>query len=985
MPSCASLASNCAVEASSRPSQERLEGGFSVTRRRDAEIPASRPPGVLDGLRRSFASLRRRLPRVACSALLALAASVPSTAAVIVSGADRGVTRTTVAADPSGRRVVVMWESKQFAAHEHLRLNRSTDGGMRWRPEPLDFALNVVNPWFSDYLPEIALDRAGDLHVLWSQRSDTTSPVYARSADVGDTWPTKTPIGGGNLPRWYGIALSVGPEGQSLWSFHHDTNWRAYACGSSDGGRSWAVLAEHAGGYAAGDPEQGYCSDAVAFADRRHVLRQRGGALEVLTCRGEAWSACALPGGNALPSLAADHTLAVDDEGRLFAVYAAAGQVHCARSDDAGRTFSLQTAVTAGDPGEPSRPVVACRPAGVVVAWQETAGEASQIRYAVSAEGGQSFGPPQPLDTGGGAQAAPDLCAIGDTLYFSYTRDGQAAFARVPEAPAEAATATDRSNLLPDPGFSDFDGAAPRGWIATSWNQEFLQERFGRCEPGRDGTGSCLELAAGSGASIIHFTGPAVATQGDADYFLKGYYASTCERVSLKGEWFDEAGKTVRSFELRLPETQDGWVHFIQQLWSPALASQLRLSIEKKWQSGRVRFDDFSLRRGTVADYASEFALPDPASPEPWFPIFSWLGPYAWPQLGPEMTAQLDRDEYHLDYALAGFNVGYRAKFGLRYHFFPGPPADDGALAKAETDPALWVYHGGDEPSESAFAGIATQAQSLRDRGAKKPLWYNLLPTYGFKSYADYEHHVRAYLETVKPTFVTYDHYCLSGGNKAYGRDFFANLEIVRRQAQVHAVDWGVILQLVAFGGMRGPDEAELRWQAFTSLAYGAQAIGWFTYLTEVEYGGFNWRDAVVDREGFRTRHYSMLMRVNGDIARLGKTLIGLKSTGAFHTEPVPELASALSAARLVQSAEGGPLVLGEFADASGAPYLMVVNRDFTAPVSAKLTLRQPAASVREVGKATGEMAAFSGHGPGTDALVVTLAPGDGVLLRLGL
>ena len=233
-----------------------------------------------------------------------------------------------------------------------------------------------------------------------------------------------------------------------------------------------------------------------------------------------------------------------------------------------------------------------------------------------------------------------------------------------------------------------------------------------------------------------------------------------------------------------------------------------------------------------MTDYATEFDLPDSGSTDPWLPIFSWLGPYSWPQLGPEMAAQLDRDEYHLDYALAGFNVGYRARFGLRYH--PSPPADAAAVAHLNADPAVWVYHAGDEPSEAAFPRIASQARLMRELGAVKPLWYNLLPTYGFRSYEDYEHHIRAYLDTVKPAFITYDHYCLSAGNKSYGRDFFANIEIVRRECQARDVDWGIILQLVAFGGMRSPDEAELRWQAFCSLASGARAIGWFTYLTEV-------------------------------------------------------------------------------------------------------------------------------------------------------
>lgn len=916
-------------------------------------------------------------------ALVCLAVVAPGGAAsgMAVSGNDHGVQCTTIAADPSGHNVVIMWESKQFASHEHIRLNRSTDGGARWRPQPVDFAHNVVNGWFSDYLPEIALDRSNDLHVLWSQRSDTTGPCYARSSDLGDTWSIRTTVGGGNLPRWLGLALTVSADGKDLWSFHHDFNWHAYACGSTDGGKSWTVLADHDGAYSAGDPDRGYCSDSAAYEQRRHVLRQRAGAVQVLTWDGARWSTCVLSDGGQL-TLAADHTLAVDEQGRVFAVFGSAGRVVLARSEDGGASFNVQTAVAPGDQGEQALPTLALLPGDrLAVAWQQAVGERTQIRYALSSDAGVTFGDSQPLSPGG-VQTAPDLCAVGDTLYFSYTQDGQAMFARVPPLPAGVVAAVDRTNLIPDSGFDDFEGAAPRGWTVDSWNQEFLQERFGRGEPGRDGTGSCLELQAGSGASIINFHGPAIRVEGDTEYFLLGYYASACERVSVRGEWLDEAGGPLRAFEVRLPETQDTWVHFIKQLSSPAFARQLRLGIEKKWQSGRVRFDDFSLRRGTVADYATEFPLQDPTSDDPWLPIFSWLGPYSWPQFGPQMAAQLDQDEVHLDYALAGFTVGYRAKFGLRYH--PSPPEDAETLAQMETDPAVWTYHGGDEPSETAFAEIARRQQLLRAGGARKALWYNLLPTYGFKSYEDYEHHVRAYLETVQSTFFTFDHYCLSAGNKSYGRDFYANLELVRRQAQEHSVDWGVILQLVAFGGMRSPDEAELRWQAFSSLAYGARAIGWFTYLTEVEYGGMNWRDAVLDREGFRTRHYSMLVRLNAEMRQLGRTLVGLTSTGVYHTEPSPELTSPISEAKLVRSVEGAAVLVGEFVAADGTPYLMVVNRDFTAPAVARIALRQPVAVVQEVSKATGTPVPLAISATDADPLVLSLAPGDACLLRLG-
>ena len=69
------------------------------------------------------------------------------------------------------------------------------------------------------------------------------------------------------------------------------------------------------------------------------------------------------------------------------------------------------------------------------------------------------------------------------------------------------------------------------------------------------------------------------------------------------------------------------------------------------------------------------------------------------------------------------------------------------------------------------------------------------------------------------------------------------------------------------FGRVRGASDAELRWQAFTTLAYGSKALGWFCYLTEVNYGNWNnWEDMVINRDGTRTRHYAMLKYLNGEV-----------------------------------------------------------------------------------------------------------------------
>ncbi len=57
------------------------------------------------------------------------------------------------------------------------------------------------------------------------------------------------------------------------------------------------------------------------------------------------------------------------------------------------------------------------------------------------------------------------------------------------------------------------------------------------------------------------------------------------------------------------------------------------------------------------------------------------MGPKRWEHFGQEKAAQFDKDEYHIDYALANFNVGWSIKgkqFGTRYFpMVPNQAADE--------------------------------------------------------------------------------------------------------------------------------------------------------------------------------------------------------------------------------------------------------------------------------------------------------------------
>ena len=427
---------------------------------------------------------------------------------------------------------------------------------------------------------------------------------------------------------------------------------------------------------------------------------------------------------------------------------------------------------------------------------------------------------------------------------------------------------------------------------------------------------------------------------------------------------------------------------FYEELRSPDNASHLQIVITRRWVGGRLRFDDFSLREGRIMDFAEEFSI-RPVPDEDFFPIFAWLAPSARYE---EPGTNMDGDLQHSQYALANFNVGYSARFGVKCQ--SGVPADDTELAKLAGDPQLWWFHGGDEPGEGAFPELALIHERVRRLAPSKPFWVNLLPTYGFATLQEYDQYITNYIDTVKPDVFTYDHYCLVGkdpqvhAESSYSPnrqgDYFPNLEIVRKRALDAGVDFGVILSVGTFGGVRGASDAELRWQAFTTLAYGSKALGWFCYLTEVDYGNWNnWEDMVINRDGTRTRHYAMLKYLNGEVLAWGPTLRKLTSTGVYHTSPLPPMTSPVSKSKLVASISGAMGMVGEFRHRDGHTYMMVVNRDFVKPATLKLKLRKAFGKVLRISRKDGTEQAVPGYSSKTGELVVPLGAGDAEMFRL--
>ncbi len=302
-------------------------------------------------------------------------------------------------------------------------------------------------------------------------------------------------------------------------------------------------------------------------------------------------------------------------------------------------------------------------------------------------------------------------------------------------------------------------------------------------------------------------------------------------------------------------------------------------------------------------------------------------------------------------------------------------------VADYGSHPALYGYFLKDEPNYQHFEALGEISREFEKQDPAHLAYINLFPTYARVQQLGtptYEDHLDKFLSIVKPRVLSYDHYCLlrDGGIRP---DYFENLSLIREYGLRYGVSpWNVILS-VAYPAYRDPTEAEMRWQVYTSLAYGMKGIVYFTYWTKHELAAQE-HFAIVDNHGKPARLYSIVSQLNAEMRALGKTLLGLTSTGVYHTGEVPAGGTRLGTDAMVRLPDGMPLLIGFFKDADGADFAMVVNRDYEEPVEFEVTLLPHIVGVAEVSPADGSEAHVRVEG---QKLSLRLEPGDGRLFRL--
>ena len=232
--------------------------------------------------------------------------------------------------------------------------------------------------------------------------------------------------------------------------------------------------------------------------------------------------------------------------------------------------------------------------------------------------------------------------------------------------------------------------------------------------------------------------------------------------------------------------------------------------------------------------------------------------------------------------SLAQLNLAHQ--YGLRGLWVGS--TDDPTVAQIRTHPAHYGYYITDEPSAAAFPELGAIVARLRNVDPDHVAYINLFPSYASNEQLGtngYQEHLSQYMSVVQPSLLAYDHYSFFNG--ADGPDYFKNLAIISHTARQANIPFMNTVQASAwFSSWRVPNEHELRFLNYTTLAYGGQGISYWAYNPQNPNTG----GLAPDSSGVPTSVYTALSSIHPRFVAIAEQVQPFNLVGAYHLGDLP-------------------------------------------------------------------------------------------------
>ena len=282
-----------------------------------------------------------------------------------------------------------------------------------------------------------------------------------------------------------------------------------------------------------------------------------------------------------------------------------------------------------------------------------------------------------------------------------------------------------------------------------------------------------------------------------------------------------------------------------------------------------------------------------------------------------------------------------------------------------------------DEPSVSEMQNTQLLIEKIKTMDNRHLFYINLLPYYNKRilertKTSTYEEYLKAAVSTSCQQ-ISFDYYPIT--KDSIRSTWYYNLEMVRKASIASRKPfWGFVLSVPHINYPQ-PTMGSLRLQVYSNLAYGAQAIQYFTYWTPTNDPKYYFYDAPISGNGKKTKTYSLVQRMNRELKSVAKLFYGAKILSVHHLGTVPYGTSRLDTMPINLSSfaiVGHPgAIISQFTQ-KGHYYLAVINKSYEK--SLKLRIRSKNNIPRHLTKLLKEQEMKSSY---------TITAGDILLFRL--
>ena len=201
--------------------------------------------------------------------------------------------------------------------------------------------------------------------------------------------------------------------------------------------------------------------------------------------------------------------------------------------------------------------------------------------------------------------------------------------------------------------------------------------------------------------------------------------------------------------------------------------------------------------------------------------------------------------------------------------------------------PAIWMIDLTDEPGATAFGHFGDICRLFHEKCPDVLPYVNLFPNYA--SHDDpkhperethlcigtYQQYVDHYTEMFPLPYISFDHYMMRDNPNFRRQLYFENLRVVSEACRATGRDLWYIPAVNTTWAKRRVSENQLRYQAFSSMAYGTVSIAWACWC----YGWWNFN--VYDKEGKRDDiQFEALKTVNFEIRKLAEEYMRYRNVG---------------------------------------------------------------------------------------------------------